>query len=300
MAFPETVDLPVIFAVRLSLSFPFLLSAVPLYARDYKLQVLEARLKPVKCWFSDGGICSNFPVHLFDGVIPAWPTFAITLEKFDPMHHKEKERVSLPQKANSGILKNLRRESSTFGFVASIIDTMQEWQDNLQSASPAFRHRIVRVRLKEEKGGLNLTMPEKTVNQLAEYGREAGMKLRDDFDWDRHRWSRYVNALAGYDKSHRNLLSAWQYSSTFTSDYAVFLKQYAPKSWKQTKAWQLSANDFITSLQDQAADKTYHYLDVSNTLPKPEMSLRMMPKFWSTSSEINGNNLSAYEADKPD
>lgn len=55
---PDPQNLPVVFAARLSLSFSFLLCAVPLYAINY-----DNRQKMERCWFSDGGICSNFPIH---------------------------------------------------------------------------------------------------------------------------------------------------------------------------------------------------------------------------------------------
>ena len=32
-------------------------------------------------WFSDGGICSNFPLHLFDSPLPRWPTFGLNLRE---------------------------------------------------------------------------------------------------------------------------------------------------------------------------------------------------------------------------
>ena len=73
---PAPADLPILVGVRMSLSFPFLLSAVPLYAPSYKTGA-KAELR--KCWFSDGGITSNFPIHFFDGPLPSRPTFGINL-----------------------------------------------------------------------------------------------------------------------------------------------------------------------------------------------------------------------------
>ncbi len=62
---PDPENLPVVFATRLSLNFPILLCAVPLYAVDYE-NPEKGKRKIEQCWFSDGGICSNFPIHLFD------------------------------------------------------------------------------------------------------------------------------------------------------------------------------------------------------------------------------------------
>jgi Patatin-like phospholipase len=61
---PDVEHLPVVFAVRMSLSFPLLLSAVPLWTVDYGG---TDQAEPV--WFSDGGITSNFPVHFFDALL---------------------------------------------------------------------------------------------------------------------------------------------------------------------------------------------------------------------------------------
>ncbi|MER3469044.1 MAG: hypothetical protein C4314_03515, partial [Thermoflexus sp.] len=70
----RAADLPVVVATRMSLSFPVLVSAVPLYTvRRSAVDRLRAqgrnRLEPgdlQRNWFSDGGIASNFPIHLFD------------------------------------------------------------------------------------------------------------------------------------------------------------------------------------------------------------------------------------------
>ncbi|GFJ81259.1 patatin-like phospholipase family protein [Phytohabitans houttuyneae] len=70
------LDLPVIVATRMSLSFPVLLAAVPLWAEDPDG---TAR----RHWFSDGGISSNFPIHLFDAWVPTRPTFGLNLVQID-------------------------------------------------------------------------------------------------------------------------------------------------------------------------------------------------------------------------
>ena len=66
--------LPIAVAARLALSFPLLISAVPLWAIDYEPKEKDER-KLAECWLSDGGLCSNFPIHLFDSFLPKWPTF---------------------------------------------------------------------------------------------------------------------------------------------------------------------------------------------------------------------------------
>jgi predicted acylesterase/phospholipase RssA len=89
---PASEDLPVAVALRLSLSFPLLISAVPLYTislsafarsrRGEKLRLTEEDL--MLNWFSDGGISSNFPIQFFDAWLPVRPTFGIKLEALPP------------------------------------------------------------------------------------------------------------------------------------------------------------------------------------------------------------------------
>src|SRR5262249_20510957 len=88
---PLATETPVLLAARMSLSFPILLSAVPLYAVDYTLKENDnvPKEQPVvadRCWFSDGGISSNFPIQFFDSPLPRWPTFGIDLKAPHPDH----------------------------------------------------------------------------------------------------------------------------------------------------------------------------------------------------------------------
>lgn len=86
---PDAEEFPVVVAARMSLSFPVLISAVPLYfpcreafARGKgaggRIVITEADLQ--RHVFSDGGIASNFPIHFFDAWLPGRPTFGITLD----------------------------------------------------------------------------------------------------------------------------------------------------------------------------------------------------------------------------
>ncbi len=85
---PRGLDLPVVVATRMSLSFPLLLSAVPLwtlneaclrrYTDGNTITLAAGDLQ--RNWFSDGGTCSNFPIHFYDRWFPNHPTFGINLE----------------------------------------------------------------------------------------------------------------------------------------------------------------------------------------------------------------------------
>jgi hypothetical protein len=80
---PKPQNLPVVFAARLSLSFPVLLSAVPLMTPDFARKNKDGTIPLRRVWFSDGGLTSNFPIHFFDSPIPSRPTFCLNLVDFD-------------------------------------------------------------------------------------------------------------------------------------------------------------------------------------------------------------------------
>jgi hypothetical protein len=202
---PLGKDLPVIVATRMSLSFPFLISAIPLQAIDYTRTEGEPRPEP--CWFSDGGIASNFPVHFFDAPLPGWPTFAINLRYFEVPPPK---RVVMPQRNQDDIADAFHRfeKRGLLGFARAIFDAMQNWQDNAQAKMPGFRDRIAHVCLGPDEGGLNLDMPETKVKEIAESGTRVGVLLTRRFkpgsharlNWDNHRWVRFRSMMASLEE----------------------------------------------------------------------------------------------------
>lgn len=200
--------LPVVVATRLAMSFPLLISAVPLWSIDYEAERGERRLK--RCWMSDGGLCSNFPIHLFDALVPRWPTFGISLEK----HHAGQWSVWLPDLHDEGRADNwargiepdakLRTRQSRAGrlgnFLLAVWNTTWAWNDQSQKRMPGVRDRVVRIRLKDGEGGVNLRMSSSEIMHLATtYGRPAGAafvrKFVDAAGWNEHRWVRFNRTL---------------------------------------------------------------------------------------------------------
>lgn len=239
---PPAEQLPVVVATRMSLSFPLLISAVPLYAVDHSLPPEDQHLEP--CWFSDGGITSNFPVSFFDALLPSRPTFGINLRPFHPSYARspdEHRNVWLPRTNSSGVLEWWTRWSTTpglgsvWGFLRAIADTMQNWVDTQQTRVPGYRDRIVHISHADDEGGMNLAMPPETLRRLSERGRCAGARLVDYYttppgqpvgdsedpgdqprvvSWENHRWIRMRTSLALVANTIEDL------EAGFTTDYA--------------------------------------------------------------------------------
>jgi len=241
-------QLPVLVATRMSLSFPLLISAVPLHEPARRERRCEPAAVPTPgrdssnvadsmegltsggqncgpvitafrvCWFSDGGISSNFPIHLFDAALPRWPTFGINLVY--PRHadavllsdaegqgeQTQIERaVFLPtenrqgwQRSYQSIAKPLAAAEMS-GFLFSIVSTMQNWRDVLQARAPGYRDRIVHVSLHGDEGGMNLDMPQDVLSRIAAKGSVAGERFCD-FSFANHYWIRWRNLASAYQR----------------------------------------------------------------------------------------------------
>jgi hypothetical protein len=237
---------PIVMAARMSLSFPILLAAVPLWKVDWSLdRNREARSawradpsstavpRAERCWFSDGGITSNFPVHFFDTLLPLRPTFGINLRGFHPNREwaaqpdvPEGEKVYRPANNSGGMDEwwsrfdegngDLRRLA---GFLGALKTTASNWGDNEQMKVPGYRDRVAHISHSKDEGGLNLDMPAAVVRRLSERGRIAGALLRDGFtlpatperrtDWRNHKWVRLRTSAALLDEAVRSVTVAY-------------------------------------------------------------------------------------------
>ncbi|MBA3910286.1 MAG: RpoH suppressor [Rhodobacter sp.] len=209
----QSADLPVVVLARMSLSFPGLISAVPLYRVDHTLERLEAPKTIRRCLFSDGGISSNFPVHFFDRFLPQAPTFGISLSQYDPARvaeGKEDRRITLPIAADgTGRMLPTQPFQGLGGFVMAIFDSAKDWQDSLQSVLTGYRERIVTVALRADEGGLNLQMPASTITALTGYGAEAGQELVKAFSLKEHRWRRFLTELPAIEDMLTGFAEHW-------------------------------------------------------------------------------------------
>lgn len=213
---PAPDDIPVVFATRLSLSFPVLISAVPLHVRGGRSG------EPVKSWFSDGGITSNFPVHFFDSPFPRWPTFGITLGRFrqGESANTSEQGIWAPADNAGGFQAPVRDITHLTGFLSAIADTMQNWLDAAQVRQPGYRDRVVLVKHTADEGGMNLNMEVETIAQLAGRGGAAGRLLRGRFgqarpeppgplSWENHRWLRYRSTMDMLEGLTRRMPTGW-------------------------------------------------------------------------------------------
>lgn len=78
---PMGRDIPILIAARASMAFPGLFTPVPMWLLRFTGEPdapgQSAMLSRV--YLADGGLTSNFPIHLFDAAVPSRPTFAINL-----------------------------------------------------------------------------------------------------------------------------------------------------------------------------------------------------------------------------
>jgi hypothetical protein len=295
--FPSAANLPVIVATRLSLSFPLLISAIPMATIDDS-QRPKITFQPQ--WFTDGGFCSNFPVHLFDAPLPSRPTFAINLGTMskgwqpDPDQtkniryaHTNSDGLSLPA-------KDLPEDGAgaVAGFAVSALNTSRNWSDNANLRYPGHRDRTVVVLQSTDEGGLNLFMDRKTIGDLAKRGQVAAAALLDQFrqmhypknhpaftGWDNHRWLRYRALISGLP--------------TFLRRYAdgraaLKLGEGDVPSYKLTLAGRKLAEELLSKF-DEAADLLYPddpeqkkrrkpRIDEFKKEPNPVAALRRVPE----------------------
>ena len=227
-ALPEPGLWPVVMAVRLSLSFPGLLSAVPMYTLDGPRGVHKRPGMPGavcfeadKVYFSDGGITSNCPIQLFDAPLPKWPTFGVNLVGLSGEHHSEPKVWMSGDPVDATLQPHPFNSSSTLtaaiGFVSAIVGTALDWRDAVQRELPGYRERIVHIGVPPNQGGLNLTMTAADIETLDKAGRDAAARLVQEFKrprtaaerhpngWDLHRWLRMRSTLAA-TRRHLGLL----------------------------------------------------------------------------------------------
>jgi predicted acylesterase/phospholipase RssA len=225
---PKARHLPIILGVRASMAFPGLYTPLPLWllrrGRETKSDqpgesVMRYRFDPVL--LSDGGISSNFPIHLFDAPVPGRPTFAINLlYEGDEITGEAPldDGASAPTFADSGVIQlrggdpdddaagasllstlfmpkrnagmvqlyKLLPQGTALGrvggFAMRVVEAARTWGDVSLYSLPGMRDRIIHVRLSSQEGGFNLGMDPGTIARLCHKGHLAGAVLALRFD----------------------------------------------------------------------------------------------------------------------
>lgn len=213
-------ELPVLVAVRLSMNFPLLFQAVPLWAIDHqggRVKELNGVIAPEfrKCWFADGGVTSNFPLHIFDNPIPAWPTFGVYIDD-KSRKRKWSDKLQAPPEGelvmgrdgqklkwertyfhtsgraerwyhiddhNTGSSAQPIRTSGFSDYLFAMVFTVKDWADKANLRMPGIRDRVVTVYKNDlSLGGLNLKLPGLNILNLAyDNGTKAGQDLAKKF-----------------------------------------------------------------------------------------------------------------------
>ena len=226
-------DLPIVVAARLSLSFPFLFSAIPLWEIDGEPYSKKNRV-PRRCRFSDGGACSNFPIHMFDAAVPEWPTFGIMLETRSIFRRRQHVWLSkwhtqggndlwyrFDEDKNPVTGEENEPGDRIAGFLRSLFYSAKDWNDKSASRLPGVRDRIAHVTL-QQMGGLDLRITQDEIIELArDYGEPAGRALVRKFidrkrngpsrAWDEHRWVRFNTFLVGLRERIEMIRKATEY-----------------------------------------------------------------------------------------
>ncbi len=300
---PHPWNLPVVLAVRISLALPVLFTAVRLYrllpageARDDLGRTVQvdgaavptqsAPLVAQPLWFSDGGITSNFPVHLFDSALPRWPSFGLNLGSHPA--GQPTQDVWLPQDWNVQLAPAGDLGGSFGSLLGAVLGAARNWRDTLQSALPGFRSRVAAVRQHPSEGGVSLFMPRATVAALALRGAVAGARLRerfrDDAQWERHRWLRLRVAASALEDTRARLVRARPlYADLLAAgtDGLAGLAEVLPgdPTLPPQDAWFLPVEEFWRHVQEGTDAMTTPPPDPRLVAggPSPEPTLAMTP-----------------------
>jgi len=298
-ALPDPQDFPVLLAARMSLSFPLLFTAIPLHAIDHDP---PKNRQFRRCWFSDGGISSNFPMHLFDDLVPMWPTFGISLEP----EVEGRGLFFLPQQYDQGygerwnhFAEQTEPVSKLGGFIGAIVSSMQNWNDNSLARMPGVRDRVARVRLNEKEGGMNLNMEAPLIEAIAKRGVQSTEELVQRFTiisagdaqakgWDEHRFVRLHVLLKMIIARSSGLASALDPSCKHATDFSKLLDHALNASYEDgelklppgyetpmTKEQHEELNNFVKQLRTLADLMANQPQPIPfRPIPSPELRVR--------------------------
>ena len=163
-------------------------------------------------------------------------------------------------------------------FASSVFTAAQAHTDTLQSTLPGYRERIVEVRLKQSEGGLNLNMDPATIQVLFDRGDRAGKALREQFQFDQHRWVRFLTLLSELERNLDNAAKVYQELGfedlirQAPGDEEEFPYSKLPAGWSDRV---IAAVNRMGGVIAQTADADGGPLAVPDNFPTPMPQLRM-------------------------
>jgi predicted acylesterase/phospholipase RssA len=299
---PDAANLPVIVAVRMSLSFPFLFCPVPFYGVDFGFgpKTSDGKHVPEPSLFVDGGMTSNFPLNLFDKPLPRWPTFGINLREKDDGRHFQDIYMAC---TNGGGLEEwwtrfdvARGLGGLASYFSLLFDTSRNWRDNLQMNVPGYRDRVVHIGLNAQEGGMNLDMEKDVITRIAERGEKSGAAILSRYspgaahpadpvcvvDLANQKWIRFRNFMELLEEVLLSIEKAVAYSGFGEATYEYLLQESAELSYPMTGAQREYGQDLLRRLMElvpfvkeaRAAENSF-----DTKVPKPEPDLKVTPHF---------------------
>jgi hypothetical protein len=288
---PAPDDLPLVVAARMSLSYPVLLQAVPLY-RLRALPFGGDGVQLLRVWFSDGGLTSNFPIHFFDAILPTRPTFGVTLEDDLEEGAPLSQRVTLPSNNNAGTSPAYIAVDETDGlpslarFTGAVVRTIRTWRDEALKRTPGYRDRVVLIHHTKREGGLNLNMPCASIAAMSRSGDEAARQVLARFlapdarenGWLNHRWVRMRSTAAVLQETLAPLSEAWHDARLVPSYEALWQAQgdAALPAYQLSKANRTAG--FALWQQIVALPQQLAPVDLSAHAPRPQPEMVIAPK----------------------
>ncbi len=312
-----SADLPIVIAARLSLSVPILFKAIPMLAFDLEANAENMALRRV--WFSDGGIGSNFPIHLFDKALPKWPTFGVkVLETSAEMSGSDAKRTSyvsyFHDRSKNDIFVidpehktgfNYANKSTptwaAFGaFLMGIFQAAKDGGDQAYLRMPDVRGRILKLYTDHATGNaLNLKIKPSKIYDVAKMGTDGGVNLVKAYlgkriptrrptanQWYEHRWICF-NALINSLRTHLTGFELAAFSNTF--HLSIFEQIDAAKSVAPLQSVDSKEYPLTTAQANQLKKIAAAIIQLEHTLtalnlplpyvPEPESALKTKPKF---------------------
>jgi hypothetical protein len=260
-------ELPVVVGARLSSSVPLFLSALRLYTARPDLP------GPVESFISDGAITSNFPIHFFDQWLPAHPTFGLDLVPLPQTGEPGDDApVFMPRAGDDERSPHATNVKNVAGLLRQIEDATRNWRDELQAELPGFRDRVCQIRMGPGEGGFNLDADPQTVNRLLDRGRAAGQEILASFDWNQHRFTRYLTLMEMLQENFADLTGRF-------GTYQEWLSAGAPEATLyragRDAAWCAAAAKATAALiQSAPAEPSFD----SGEQPIPVPAMRIGPR----------------------